>query len=85
VLVFLGKDQMRLAIAATTILSFLLLVLLIGLLIIGFDTAMLKRNQTNSRGVTEMDSGELYVQAQQKKNPDRKLIFYGVGLLLQYV
>lgn len=85
VLIFLGKGQMQLAMAATAILTVLLLFLVVGLLIIGFDTAMLKRNQRTLRGAVDVDSGQVYIEAQQKKNPDRKLIFYGAGLVFQYV
>ena len=84
VLIFLGEDQDELAIASTIILSILLIVLLINLLIIGFDTSMLIRTRVHVTGI-EPDSGELYVRTQQKKHPHRKVIFYGLGLFLQYV
>jgi hypothetical protein len=83
VLIFLGENQTELAIAATIILSVLLALLFINILIIGFDTSMLKRPIT-VEGL-ETSSGVLYVRAQQKKNPDRKIIYYGTGLFLQYV
>lgn len=76
---------MQLAIAASAILSVLSLLLVVGLIIIGFDTAMLKRNRPTLRASGEVDSGQAYIEAQLKKNPDRKLIFYGAGLLFQYV
>jgi hypothetical protein len=76
---------MQVAIAASAILSVLSLLLVVGLIIIGFDTAMLKRNRPTLRASEEMNSGQAYIEAQQKKNPDRKLIFYGAGLLFQYV
>jgi hypothetical protein len=85
VLVFLGKDQTALALSAAIILSILLILLIMGLLIIGFDTAMLVRNPLPRREMSETESGASYVQAQQKKNPNRKLVYYGVGILLQYV
>lgn len=85
VLVFLGKDQDELAIAAAIILSILLLVVLLGLIIIGYDTQLFKRDTDRLRRIVELSSGDLYLQALQKRNPDRKLIYYGVGLFLQYV
>lgn len=85
VLIFLGKDQTALAVSATIILSVLLILLIMGLLVIGFDTAMLVRNPIARSGIAETDSGASYVQAQQKKHPNRKLVYYGIGILLQYV
>ena len=82
VLVFLGQDQPKLATAATIILSVLLLLLMIGMLILGFDSGMLKRNAVKGR---DLDSPGKYIQAQQKLNPDRKLVYYGAGLCLQFV
>jgi hypothetical protein len=57
--------------------------LLMGMLVIGFDTSMFKRTPVTS--AVETNSGEQYVRSQQKKNPHRKIIYYGTGLLLQYV
>jgi hypothetical protein len=85
VLVFVGKDQIALALSATVILSALLVLLTMGLLIIGFDTAMFVRNPLAQNRVSDTGSGASYVQAQRKQNPNRKLVYYGVGLVLQYV
>jgi hypothetical protein len=84
VFVFLGNDQTKLAITATIIIITLLVLLTMGMLVVGFDTAMLKRNPASSRD-SDAGSVELYVQERHKRNPDRKLIYYGAGLLLQYV
>ena len=71
--------------SATIILSVLLILLVMGLLIIGFDTAMLVRSPPPQRDIADLDSGASYVRAQQKKNPNRKLVYYGSGIFLQYV
>ena len=84
VLVFLGQDQHRLAMAAVIVLSSLLLLLVMGMLIIGYDTGMFKRTPAPSSDA-DGNSGPLYVQSQQKRNPDRKLIYYGAPLSMQYV
>src|SRR5579862_3248889 len=90
VLVSLGKDQdvlatAALATAATIILSILLLVLMMGLLVIGYETKILKKEPLTLPWMVEMNSQEVYTQAQQKRSPDRKLIYYGLGVFLQYV
>jgi len=84
VLVFLEKGQPRLALASVIILSVLLLLLVMGMLIVGYDTGMFKRTPAPSRDA-DGDSGPLYVQSQHKRNPDRKLIYYGGPLSVQYV
>lgn len=71
--------------SATVILSILLILLVMGMLIIGFDTAMLVRNPPPQRDIVDPDSGASYVLAQQKKHPNRKLVYYGIGIFLQYV
>jgi hypothetical protein len=71
--------------SATIILSIILILLVMGLLIIGFDTAMLVRNPPPLRDIADPDSGASYVRAQQKKHPNRKLVYYGSGVFLQYV
>src|SRR5271154_6482838 len=84
VLVFLEQGQPQLAMAAVIILSVLLLLLLMGMLIVGYDTGMFKRTPAPSRDA-DAESGPLYVQSQHKRNPDRKLIYYGAPLAIQYV
>jgi hypothetical protein len=84
VLVFLEQGQPRLAMAAVIILAALLLLLVMGMLIVGYDTGMFKRTPAPSRDA-DAESGPLYVQSQHKRNPDRKLIYYGVPLAIQYV
>jgi uncharacterized protein (UPF0333 family) len=84
VLIFIGEAQVKLALAGTINLSLLLIVLFMSILIVGFDTSMFKRD--TGPAATESDnSAREYFRSQQKKNPDRKLIYYGVGLTLQYV
>ena len=82
-LVFFGPDQSKLDVAATMILSTLLVLLLVGILILGFDSGMFKRKPKSVRGV-DVDSA-VYIQAEQQYNPDRTLIYYGGGLLFLYV
>ena len=84
VFVFISQDQDKLAVAATIVLSALLVLLVMGILIVGFDTGMLIR-KPKSLGSVELDSRGLYIQGQLKNNPDRKLIYYGASLLFQYV
>ena len=84
VLVFFGDDQSTLALAAAIILSVLLFILGIGLVVAGFDTGMFKRNPPAARG-DDVASAIIYVDEKRKENPDRKLIYYGVPLFLQYV
>lgn len=79
-----GDDQTKLTITATIIIITLIVLLTMGMLIVGFDTAMLKRNPASSTG-SDMDSVESSVRERHTLNPDRKLIYYGVGLFLQYV
>ena len=83
VLVFLGTDQLPLAIASSVILPILLVILIALLLVVGFDTGMLKRKPASARG-DDVASAVIYVEKRRKANPDRKLIFYGVPLLIQY-
>ena len=82
-LIFRGNGQSKLAVAATIILSVLLVLLLMGLLVIGFDTAMLKR-KLPFPPVIGIPPDESDV-SEQKSRPDRKLIFYGLPLFLQHV
>jgi hypothetical protein len=84
VFAFFSQDQDKLAVAATIVLSTLLVLLVMGILIVGFDTGMLIRTPKSLGGV-ELDSGGLFIQGQLKNNPDRKLIYYGTPLLFQYV
>ena len=84
VLVFLGQDQDKLAVAGTIVLITLLVLLVMGILIVGFDIGMLIR-KPKSLGDIDLHSRSLYIQGQLKNNPDRKLIYYGTPLLFQYV
>jgi len=88
VLIFFKDDQSQaqLATAGTVTICILLLLLIMGLLVIGYDTALLKRERVISQsGAHEIHSADYYIQAQQKRNPDRKLLYYAVGLFLQNV
>ena len=77
VLVFLGQGQSELAGAAIFILSSLLILLVMGILILGFDSGMLKRDP---KILSDVD-----LNSQQKLNPDRMLVYYGATIFVQYV
>jgi hypothetical protein len=54
------------------------------MLILGFDSGMLKRDPKFLQAV-DLSSGDKYAQLHQKQNPDRKLVYYGAALFVQYV
>lgn len=77
---FLDHDGSRLAASGIIILSVLLVILLVGMMILGFETGLLKRLPRSINGADL----EL-LQQSQIGNPDRKLVYYGSGLFVQYV
>ena len=76
-----SDDGFGLAASAVIILSVLLLLLLMGLIILGYETGLLKR--TTSSDLNGLDY-ELSPQRQLAK-ADRNLVYYGAALFLQYV
>jgi hypothetical protein len=80
IVTFLDHDGFRLAASGIIILSVLLVLLLVGMMILGFETGLLKRLPRSING-TDLE----LLQQSQIGNPDRKLVYYGAGLFVQYV
>jgi hypothetical protein len=80
VITFFDHDGFRLATAGIIILSVLLLLLLISIMILGFETGLLKRlpRHINGPDVELLQQSHIGI-------PDRRLVYYGAGLFVQYV
>jgi fumarate reductase subunit D len=83
-LVFVEKNQERLALTATVILFILAAFLLVGLLVVGYN-ALIWKMQPGNTGKRDEISSDHFLRIYQRRNPDRKLIFYGLAILVQYV